>query len=186
MASNYRLQNALNRAVRDEIRGTLAYPAASCELTFDGRPTPRSGKVFVGVHRGERRSLHRECLEEDLGVAVTLTMRINEPPDRWGPDLIGKVEAGLDDRADQLRVCVHRDCKDYRIIRAANKLLGAGTDGYSGINGFVEPLSFQQIDQPRIVGAGWFLAKPEAVELGLAVTLRFGGAKVLQTLDDMI
>ena len=191
---------ALRLAVRNQLKaavlsGGLALTQKECEVMLDGRPPPRCGERFVSVHGGTC-TLRAEGdpaldLDETYTLLVTVTMRLPRVPfDRIGPDLIDKASSGLDVFCQSVKVCVHKDADDNRIIRAANILLGADADGHSGIDGFVEPLRFLGHGDDQVKGPDWFHADPDAdggvVEAGLARVFRLGGARKIQSLESMV
>lgn len=186
---------ALRLAVRNQLKaavvsGGLALTYKECEVMLDGRPPPRCGERFVSVHGGGIDNQQTHCLEESYWLNVTVTMRLPRIPfDKIGTDLIDKASTGFDVFCRQVWIAVHHDCNDDRIIRAANILLGAAADGHSSIDGFVEPLAAQSFGDNQVVGPEWFHADPTqdgAMEAGLARTLRFGGAKMYQSLESMV
>lgn len=171
-------RRALKLAVRNEIRTTLSYAVKDCDTGMDGRPPPSCGQVFVSVHSGRRTSSSRECLEEEYSISVTVTMRVGPGWDRFTQEMIDKATTGLEQRADNIRVCVHRDCMDNRIRVAANALITGDS------NEFAEPLMFEDDEPPREVGPDWFHAEGVGTA-GLVMQLNFGKAKRIQNLDDM-
>ena len=67
---------------------------------------------------------------------------------------------------------------DYTAMNAANTALGAS------VNGFVEPLHFAAMSAPMIKGPDWFSAEDSAnPPCGLAIELRFQGARRIQTIE---
>ena len=185
---------ALHLAVRNRLKdsvvnGGLALTARECEVMGpDGRPPARCGERFVAVHGGGCSNSSRDDLDEVYHLYVTVTLRAARvPPDRWGTDLIDKATTGMDDLCQSVKVSIHKDAANDVVIRAANILLGAGADGFSGINGFVESLIFENMGDDAPKGPDWFSADPEDLHgVGFARTLRFGGARRVQTLESQV
>ena len=181
-------------ATRDQLKlaigtypnGGLALGQKECEVMFDGEPPPRCGKRFFSVHRGGRENQARHSLDELYAVFVTITLRVNEPFDALGTNLIEKAQQGMDDLVDSVRDIVHMN---YTLMAAANAtILAVATAGNVPlVYGFSEPLMFQGDDAPRIVGPDWFKAQVETTQapIGIAQTLRFGQARRLQPLTIM-
>lgn len=179
-------RRSLMLATRDLIRSGLNYADRECDVTFDGQPPPRAGKVFVAIHRGGRRSTARDSIDELYELIVTITLRVNEPYDRLGTDLLEKAAQGMDDRGDALRAFLHMN---YDVMNRANTLLITAANitkppqGSPNVYGFSEPLGFVSDDIPRLVAGNWFHAASEAVEVGIVQNLTFGGARRLQPIE---
>lgn len=179
---------ALLTAVRDRIRSVCAYTERDCELTFDGQPHPRCGKVFVAIHKGRRnasnKGTNRTALDQEHEVHVTVTMRVNEPFDRLGTDLLLKASDGMQERVDAIVAAVHRDAYDYVVSGVANTALGDAGGGAAPI-GFRIGLAYVDDGPERIEGGRWFHADPQANEAGIVTVIRFGGARRIQHFDAM-
>lgn len=170
-------RRALLEAVRDTLKSVLHFESKECEITdMSGRPPPMCGKRFIAVHRAGRRGKWQVALDEIYDVAVTVTMRVEQPYDRIGKNLLEKQESGMDDLCDRIRSAISVDSLTNDIINAANVILGIT------VNGFIEPLYFQDDNDIRIVSGDWFHADPEAVEVGIACTMKFTGARRIQPL----
>ncbi len=179
-------RRALLLATRDQLRTGLGLPTTKpllCEVMFDGEPPPGCGKTFYSVHRGPRDNSCRHSLDETYAANVTITMRVNEPYDRIGTDLMEKAATGMDLQADKVRSLIHMN---YTLMNAANAYILSdyvAAGGAGVIYGFSEPLYFQGDGEPRIVGPDWFKAdvtESTQAPIGIAQTLRFGGARRLQ------
>ena len=187
---------ALHLATRNHLRSTVTHNGVAlaqktCEVMGpDGKPPARSGEYFVAVHGGGAQNQSRDDLDETYHLFVTVTMRAAKvSPDKWGPDLLDKATTGLDVLCRSVKIAVHKDANNDLIIRAANVILGAGADGFSGINGFVESLLFESEGEDRPVGMEWFSAHVDGTpeqHFGFARTLRFGSARLIQTLESMV
>jgi hypothetical protein len=182
--------SALLNAVRDRLRtdtgsGGLGYTAANCARTPDGRPAPRAGKVFVAVHKGGRTQDAIESLEEEYAVLVTVTVRVDGPWDRIGSLQLEKATEGLDDRIDAIRADLTRH--QYAVMNAANTSLNAVETVEDGTrNGFVEPLWFLGESTDQLVGSDWFHGAPADKDVGVAATLRFGKARMIQPIPEAV
>lgn len=178
--------NALLRSVRDQLRastgsGGLGYATAACEITPDGRPAPRAGKFFVAVHQGGRQQIDEEGTEETYAVNVTVSMRVDGPWDRIGPDLLALATLGVNDRAAAIRANLTNN--QYKVMNYANVLFSAVPDGSGGsglVNGFVEPLWYRGEEGPTLVGGGWFHADDGDQDCGVTLTMRFADARRIQ------
>lgn len=171
-------RRALHLGHRNVIRSVLKYTNAECDVCFDGQPPPRCGKIFVGIHRAPRGSSLRTGQEIMYSMNITLTARVTEPYDRIGTDLMEKAMIGLDDRADAIIDLVHEDASG-KILTVVNGFISGGQ------NAFVEPLSFEGDEGGRLVGGNWFHAQADAMEVGVALTLRFGKAKRIKRIEDL-
>lgn len=168
----------LLNAVRDRIRSVLSYTNFECDVQPDGAPDPVSGQVYVSVHAGAIRNDDMESMDEYYEVLVTLTMKVGYlPVDAFGPQVITKATTGLYARAAAIRKTCHMD---YTAMTAANTALGGS------VNGFVEPLSYRGMGRPEVKGPAWFSAEDENdPPAGLALEIRFDGARRKQTLESM-
>lgn len=179
-------QAALEAAVLATIRsipGEYRYDADNSGRMFDGEPKPVCGKVWVSVWSDlARRSNSDTCLDEVYGVVVTITLRASQTPwDAW----LG-LRDELEARANRIRAAVHLDCLYNRIQRQASALMAA--DGAGQKVGFRERLKFEGLDGLQRVGPDWFKAELDhvtAADAGLALRLRFGGMRLIQTLATM-
>jgi len=178
--------DALLYGARDLIRSAgLGYGVRECEIMPDGRPTPRCGDVFVAVYELPSRSTNDNCLMEYFGFGVTLTMRAaNTSYDRIGDTLLARRgpqalarEIGFNQRAEALRAFLHMN---WAVIGAANNLIAEWTTTGLVVYGFCEPARYRGMETPTLVGGDWFLAQPDAEDVGLKAELRFEDARRLQ------
>jgi hypothetical protein len=177
-------RRALHLATRDLIRSQLGYTAAQADVTFDGQPPPRCGKIFVGVHRGARDSSLRTGQEIAYQMQITLTGRVEVPYDRIGTDLMEKAMMGLDERSDAIIDLIHEDAS-HKLLAAINAYIVQAHNQGTAQQEFTEPPSFLGDDGGRMVGGPWFHAAPEAIEMGVALTLRFGKALRIKRMEDL-
>lgn len=192
-------QRALLLAVRDRLcqppaDGGLGYrKGIECEVMFDGQPpVSMPGDFFVAVHPGEWIGRDAEALDELYGVNITVTLRVTKfPQDRIGINaLVGDPGQRLDRLLEAIRAKLHKDpgprsatnSNHYPVLALANAIIGAGD------NGFVEPLVFRGADPPQPRGPDWFLAdvnvETRLPPIGLSQTMRFGGARRLQVIEE--
>lgn len=179
---------ALLLAVRDRIRVQCGYEDAVCDVTFDGRPHPSCGPVFVAIHKGSRSNRDagtgRVALDQRYEVQVTVTMRQGPVPfDRLGTDLMIEAVDGLEPRVDAIIAAVQQDAYDHVIVRAANAMLASMEPGPP--LGFVLGLAYLSDGPEREVGGRWFHATGREQAEGIATTIRFGGARRIQSLLNM-
>lgn len=118
-------------------------------------------------------------LDQRLDVVVTVTMRVNEPYDRIGTDLLLKASLGMEAWVDRIIVAVQRDAQNYVVARAADAALDAA------IAQFILGLRYLDDEAPVLVGGSWFHAEPSAQEAGIKAIVRFGGARRMQAFDVM-
>ena len=110
---------------------------------------------------------------------MTVSLRINEPVDRVGPDLLEKATSGLDDVADSIIAVMEN--YQWAIMNAANALIDTAAGGSGVANGFVEPLRYTGDDgEARLVPGDWYEATAAADYSAAVLTIRFGRAKRLQ------
>lgn len=175
---------ALLIAARDRLRRRLGLDPAACEVTFDGRPFPHAGELFVAVHEGEWRADESVgaadlSLPEAFGVEVTVTVRCGAAPfDRIGTEVLAAARRGLLAVCRQAAVALHMS---YEVIEAANAELGTGA------NGLYHPLVFRDGGRATPRGPDWFGARGTKANppCGLSRTLAFGGAQRAQRLESM-
>ncbi len=175
-------------AVRDRIRTEAPYEAAICDVTFDGRPHPSCGPLFVAIHKGTRgnrdSATGRVALDQRYEVRVTVTMRQGPVPfDRLGTDLMIEVENGLETHVDRIIAVVQRDSYDYVLCRDADAI-NASLNTDPPLR-FCESLKYMDDGPEREVGGSWFHATAKERAEGIATTIRFGGARRIQHLLNM-
>lgn len=181
--------DALLFAVRDALRGAgFGYGTHQCEVMADGMPPPSCGKLFVAVHEGPSRNAVMNYLDEYFSFMVTLTMRVDVPPDRVGDTLLARKVArtpgpngqpSFNARAEQLRSFLHMA---WGVIQDANTLLVSFEPSANAVYGFCEPAHFAGMEKPHFVTGEWFSAAPEAGDVGLAAELRFEDCRRLQAI----
>lgn len=172
---------ALLLAVRDQARKTVAlgglgFDDQKCDVTPGGKPHPRAGKFFMGIHRGGTQGVQVIPHERDYSIKITVSLRIEQPFDRVGHALLEDATTGLDDRADAIIAMMEN--YQYVIMNAANTYIGAS------YNGFVEPLRFTGSEETQIVGGDWFEAE-QAAQAGAINVLNFGRAKRIQLVEQV-
>ena len=177
---------ALCLAVKDQLQDELGLDDGKCALMMDGQPPPSCGELFVAVHPGGWRPESDPDMgtDEQFGVYVTITRRKGySPQDREGMAVWALAETGLDAVARRVFAALH---KRYEVLAAANKIIGQTPTAASPV-GFVEPLRIESVGDPEPKGPDWFTAdSPKGsgkyANAGVAVVLRFGGARRLQRL----
>lgn len=178
-------------AARDAIRAAgLGYGVAECEIMEDGRPQANVGNLFVAVHETSSRSTGRNNLDEYVGFAVTLTMRVVVPQARIGDQLLasklarvrGPGQPSFNARMEQLRALLHMNWQAFvqtgQTPSSANDNLVAWALSAS-LYGFVEPPQYVGRDKPDLVRGDWFSAEPDTA-LGIKCELRFDRCRRLQ------
>jgi hypothetical protein len=191
------LIDALLYAVRDGIRKAgMNYDAATCEIMDDGRPPPRCGNFFAAIHDGMTRSDADNQLNELYDFAVTLTMRLVVPLDRVGDQQMARniIRVPLGERqgfyakADRLRGFLHMNWAvtvlQSQTPNSANDNLAAWATGT--VYGFVEPMRFQSMESPKLVGGEWFGAEPGMTDVGMKSTLTFGKCRRFQPVTQSV
>lgn len=169
-------QQSIVRAAVAHLRTQLSLDVYTCDETDDGKPTPSAGPVFYGVHPGEWRNSADDSLDETYGVLVTITMRLDVPWDRAGPELLGKATTGLAARCAALRVKVH---SSYTLMDLANTLIA------DPANKFVEPLRFTDGGRRARRGGDWWIASGKEKYAGYSQTMTFGRARRVQLISEM-
>lgn len=172
-------EEVLQRATRDIFRrptdtGGLGLKVADCDMTSGGKPAPRCGKVFYGIHQGGCNATQAGSLEEYHALDVTITIRLDGPMDRVGADKINDAELGLNRKLHELKTFMTR--KQHVVMNAANDMLA------DDVSGFVEPLRFLGAGSPEERGAEWFASEDDSA-CGLSVTLHFGEAMRLHEIS---
>ena len=188
--------DALLFATRDSIRNAgLGYDEATCDIVAnDGRPPPRCGNVFLGVHALGDTAEGDGRLDERYDWGLTLTMRIVVPLDRLGDRLLTSSLArqrgplgqpSFNARTDALRALYHMD---WAGLGDANTLLANWTPDVV-VYGFCEPARYKGGGKDvRLAGPEWFGAAPDVVgpPQALVATLRFEGARRMQPLTTFV
>jgi hypothetical protein len=164
-------RQALLNAVRDTIQQKLELDSKSCEVTWDGRPHPSAGNLFVAVHRGPRSNGSRTYLDYVMSFFVTITKRVNEPFDRLGKSNLVAVTRSLEDVADPIIELIHEDVTGQVSQKFAEYLQIEGE--------YLNQAPMYQGDDGGVIkGAEWFLADPGPGQqiIGVAMQIRFGEA----------
>lgn len=177
-------QLALLTAVRNVLQQAapqgMGLTTAQCQVMFDGQPAPSCGELFVAVHPGEWTTEDVEGLNEIYSAEITVTVRVGKVPrDEMGLNaLIGPAGKSLDGYLEKIRALLHLDSWGDQVLNAANGIIGGGA------NGFVEPPRFRGCGRPEPKGPDWFGAEGQSASpLGLAQTLRLGGARRVQRIE---
>jgi hypothetical protein len=174
---------ALMKAVKNRLQAVLGLDDTGCDIGLDGQPPPIMGEQFIVVWPGHWGVVDCEGLGEEYSVNVTTTRRLGAyPQDRQGTEVLVKAATGLEPLLRQIIMAIHLDVGADAILNAANVLIG------SNVNGFVEPLRFQDGGRPELKGAEWFESyggeQPED-RVGVAQTLSFGSAKRFQSIENL-
>lgn len=175
---------ALKQAVEDRLRSDDCF-GDSGELhgrwirrSSLGQPHPDSGRRFIGIDGDgfQNSDTSPQGLDERYGILVVVTFRMDYSPiDRKGAQ--ATLDDHIDETVDRVRSYLHGD---YTTLASANAAIGATH------NGFVEPLTFRGASALIEKGPAWFHAEEAAnPPAGLAVELRFGGARRLQLLGSV-
>lgn len=184
--------DALLYAVRDGIRASgIGYDHATCEITDDGKPPPRAGNVFVAIHGGTSNSTMDNCLHEEFGFKVTLTMRLARVAiDRVGDQLIARnlvlnpegQRQGFNHKIERIRAFLHMNwcltVLEGQTPMSANDNIKTWAEGT--VYGFCEPMRYRGAEMPTLVGAEWFSAEPGEDMIGVKAEMRFDGARRFQ------
>lgn len=163
------------------VDGGLGYNKTNSAIVGpDGRPHPRAGTWFVGVHSAYQRGRQEGSSEEEYGIDITVSRRLEAPFDRIGPEVKNHAVQGLNQHCEAIKAMMLR--RQYSIIATANNIIGASS-------GFVEPLFFIDGDARSVeVSADWYSAdgSEEGMNtVGLKRTMRFGGAVRIQALESV-
>lgn len=207
---------SLTLAVRDQLRaaappaGTVSYAGyglglanENCDVTFDGRPNPNCGKIFVAVHHGRRNNQLLTGDESMFGVDVTISARANEPFDRIGPNLVDWAY-GVMAWGDKVWAVIFGNQwgnSPLGIMNRANQYLipASGDSIPDDAYGWTEALYPTGMSQAEAVRADWFSATEDQQMqgqnrsyrgntmpfVGLKVVVTCTGAKRIQRLDDI-
>lgn len=174
------MDEAYLQAVRDAIRTKYDLDVMHCEVTADGKAHPDAGEWYYAVWPGDLANSAQNCLDEQVSVNVTVTMRTGfTPPDRVGVSAIVPA-GGLIRRVKELRAFLHMN---YDVLDAANVYLNAAAGAETA--GFKVPLMFQNARYLGPKGPDWFWADPtgEDAITGLAVQITLGRARRVQYIE---
>ncbi len=178
---------ALETAVRNAIRTSLAYQDSFCDCTFDGQPPPRCGPIYVSVWSDgatQPGPSVSTCLDEYHSVFITVTVRTVQPFDRL---ILHRRD--LEQRINAIRALIARDRRDFSICNAANLLASYRSSGAPDSvhqPGFCESLLYQGKDRVEIKGPDWThgdIEKATNRDCALAQTVRFGRCRRIQGFD---
>jgi hypothetical protein len=175
------------RAVVDRLRvpvdeGGLGYTQDTCGMEPDARIPAMSGKEYVSVFAGERRSTQDGCLETEVSFNVALVERVNEPLDRVGESTMGAIGNGLKARAAKVVADLMKHENLYSVMNNVNDLL----DEQAGepVSGYCEPAWFKGDRGPEWVGPDLLEADEEdGYYCACRIILMFGPARRVQSLD---
>ena len=189
--------DALIYAVRDGIRAAkIGYQNAEVEVMDDERPPPRCGNFFVSINGGAIRSDRDNQLHEWYEFNVTLTMRVTVPLDRTGDQQIYRNliretarQQGFYAKAEQLRALLHMNwdmtvktgqLATLGYLSANDNLVAWSTTASGNVYGFCEPMRFLSMEAAKLVGGEWFSAEPDAEDVGVKSTMKFGRCRRFQ------
>lgn len=137
----------------------------------DGRPPPGMGELFISIHPGGFRGVSSEYLHCIHSINITINIKIEgSTDDKVGLQNVVLPYRGIEEIAQLLVESIH---DNYLILQMANSILG------SNVNGFIEPLRFNNSSPPRIVGSDWFSTE-KSNKSGIIQTLTFGDAVRIQ------
>jgi len=146
-----------------------------CDEQPDGQPPPMAGQRYFAISEGDWSNSATESLDETYGVEVTITLRAGVVP-------VDRINVALKQQlrivAAQVRAKIHMN---YNLMAAANAKLNASVE-----NVFVEPLRFRSAGKIQIREADWFWAHvtdDTKAPSGVSITLVFGGARRVQTIE---
>jgi hypothetical protein len=183
-------QAALEQAALQAILATggpggQALPASQAARMYDGQPPARAGKIFYSVwsDNGRPNAGQATRFQEAFSVFVTITVRLEQPPDMW---LLHRDD--LERRANAVRALLGQDQLSYSIINAANTLAGLRSSGNAAAGqpvGWCLPLLWRGMDPIKLVGPDWFDAETKAPPgrgAGVAQRLVWGNATLVQAI----
>lgn len=184
--------NALLLSCADRLQNVFNLTASNVGIQIDGQPPPFAGELYIALHQSGFQNNDRigQSLDETYGTNLTLTYRTGFVPiDRVGAEALTKLVTGLNARVDKARAAIHMN---YDILQMAGGSARTGGKQFSlldTVNGFVEPLRFYTATPPQWKYAEWFWSVEEMGDskircpCGLVVTLSFGGARRVQTIE---
>lgn len=162
-----RATKALRAAVLDAIAVGLQLDDGLYGQSVDGRPHPMCGQKFIAVHAGYWTNRANDHFDEQHGVNVTVTFRLEEAPTDRQTAMMD-LDDSLEDFCQQIVDLVHDSAAS--IMAAANTTLATSE---ATKNGFVEPLRFRDCSPPVERSGPWFRADPDQEAAGLSRTIRF-------------
>lgn len=186
--------DALMYAVRDGIRAAgIGYGTAECDIMEGPEPPPRCGNFFASVHEASPKGnvgYNDNNLDELYEFCVTLTMRVTVSLDVVGTQQIHRNvvrelarRQGFYAKAEGLRALIHMNwnwtVRTGQTPPSANDNLAEWV-GTGTVYGFCEPMRFITMEFSKVVGGEWFSAEPDAEDVGVKSTMRFGKCRRLQ------
>lgn len=192
--------NALLLSCQDRFQNTFGLTSSNVGIQIDGKPPPFGGELYLALHQQGFQNNDRigQSLDETYGFNLTITLRTGAIPlDRVNAELLTKLVTGLNAKVDMARVAIHMNYDPILKDTGGAYGTGAGQVWAGGkawsllptVNGFVEPLRFYNATAPQWKYADWFWAVEEQgdsmvrMPCGLVVTLSFGGARRVQTIE---
>ena len=162
-------------ATRDRLRDKLTLMDSECDVTYDERPFPTSGNLFISIvgdgwEPGEFDS--GVALDEVYGLTCTVSLRKSGVPrDRIGTNIYLAASLSLEDICRKIMVNID---KSPSLISEAN-------DGMDGANEITEYLRWSGTDpRPRVEGSDWYDAPGDIPDAAYVMSVRFGGARRIQ------
>jgi len=133
--------------------------------------------VWSGGRRTQGRA-GRTALDQVLSLAVTITLRSNQPFDRQV-----RHRDDAETRLNAIVALLQQDSWAMTIVSAANTLAGyrAAGSAIASPVGFCEGLAWESTDDCREVGGDWFLSQP-AKHSGVTQTAHFGKVRHVQNI----
>ncbi len=174
---------ALLTAIRELVLRDQLFKREEFGVRLRGQPPAWAGQQYVGLYCHERGLGQATQMdtgwEETLGVTFAITRRVGTvPADKWEDEIYLKAISGLDDTAERIRVwvytswCVATGSSTPEVQEIVMRNLDL--EPASQIH---QPLRWTGTDpEPRIEGADWFSASPNAEgTFGLVLETRFEG-----------
>jgi len=190
-------------AARNQLHADLGIDSSSCDIQEDEQPDPKWGGpgFYLAIYGtewvpGPNPNQHLG-IDEVMGFAVCITKRSGwVPKHRIGDQIYTKDESGILAIARAVMASLIPNC--ITVMGAANALINPGADPTP--NKFVEPYIWAGNDPaPIAVGPDWFASDPappplsmktsinasKTVNYGHKLNVRFGGARRLQTFENV-
>lgn len=166
----HELQSALEEACLRAVREELGYTGRDSARTFDDRPPPSAGDVFLSIWSDNAREggSKRTALYVEFGLSVTLSLRFGRVPF----DRRVEVRDEMEWRLNKVTTLLHKDVWDFRHSRVAEQILGIASPkrAYHGGLAFQRWLPLMEVTADWYHGAG---GQGGDAEVGIAQTAVF-------------
>lgn len=167
---------ALIEGVVEFLKSTagMGLDAKECAEQTDGQPPPSAGQRYIAIHDNGSNNDATETLDEQYALSVTITLRTPFAP----RDREQTVRREIRELAHKVKLALHGQDDP---VGKANSYLA------STVQQFCEPLRYLNTSEIQTKGPDWFFAESTGMgdsKSGVAITVRFGKARLIEAIND--